>query len=187
MPWILLALALVLGVYAATAQQTLEVTQRVTTQKAATPGTDTAKTESTPSDTVVGALFGLAAITALAGAFYGRISKISLPGGGGLELGAAALDLDSIADAVADAVKEEFKPEAGETIDLDKVADFATRATARANQKALLLRLGVGAPPAVPTDVSALLPAHRGMPLPDDLVKRLAASAVEETRGQDGS
>jgi hypothetical protein len=183
MPWTLIVLGVALAGYAAFVQQRTTEASRVTVESGMTAQSVTT-TRTGPSDTFIDLLFGTAAVVALAGAFYGRITKIAFPGGGGLEMGAVALDMDKIAKTVAEQVKREVekKPEA-ERPDVEQVARLAAQATARAQQSALQVRAAVGplvTPAPVTVEAKELQQAQRGMPLPDELVQRLAANAVRD-------
>lgn len=204
MPWVLLALAVALAVYAAIAEHKTTVDSRVTvaqvqpanatktaakTKPAKAPASTPTKittTEKGPSDTLLGILFALAAVTALTGAFYARVTKVTLPGGAGLELGAVALDLNAIAKAVAAQLNKEVEKKPAEekqAFDAERVAALVARATVRAQQQALELRAAVTMTRPAPrliVEAPEVTRAQRGMPLSDDLVKRLAEKAVRE-------
>jgi hypothetical protein len=188
MPWALIVLAIALAVYAGVAQRHTTVTSRVTAPASAQPSSaPTTITEKTPSDEFVGALFALAALVALAGAFYGRISKISLPGGGGLEMGALAIDLDAIVKAVVDEVRKLVAKTPTEELDWERVAQGLQDALAQASQTALALRAAaapVATAPPLAVQAKELQRVQQGMPLSDDLVRRLAVKAVRDVFGE---
>jgi hypothetical protein len=141
-------------------------------------------TETGPSDTLVDFLFGLAAVLLLGGAFFTRITKISLPGGAGLEMGAVAIDFKKIEEEVARQVQQAIQEKpAAERPSAEEAAAIGVQATARAQQSVLQVRLAVAplaAPQPVTVETRELAQARRGMPLPDELVKRLAENAVQE-------
>jgi hypothetical protein len=239
MPFVLIALALALAIYAGWAQQQTTVTSRTTVAQRPTPKaakaraakTKTAKgkakaakakaakakaakakaakakaakakaakaklvktkvttTEKAPSDTLLGLLFGLAVASGLAGAFYPRVTKITLPGGGGFEMGAAAADLQKIAKEVPEQVRKELEkqPAVRDALTPEGIAELAAQATAQAQQEALMLRFAMTAPAPptrVPVGTPELARARRGMPLSDDLVKRLTENAVRQALKQ---
>ena len=212
MPWVLVLLAVGLLLYAGVVARETSVASRVTvthatrghgkpkckhvsqgrkhhpckTKAAAKHGkvTTITTTEKSPSDTLLGLLFGIAGIIAVAGAFYARVSKVSFPGGGGIELG--AVDSAAIAKFVQEALKDAIGKKSAEeqaAFDADKLATLAATAAAQVQAQTLQVRAAaVGVPVATPTVAAPeITRAQRGMPLSDDLVKRLAENAVRET------
>ena len=137
-------------------------------------------------DALLGVLWGGAAVLFLCGAFYGRITKIALPGGAGLEMGSPE-ERAAIVTGVTEAIKELMNQNpdiAREAQTPEGVADIAARAATATvvAQERLAARRLVGAP--VPAGRAPGVPGaqdvQRGMPMSEELVKELAKGAVQE-------
>lgn len=146
-------------------------------------------TETSLSDSTFSAMLALAVVLLTLGAFYARVSEITL-GRYGIKLAsalaAARRDEPAIAHVVAKRVAESGgTPEA--------VAERTAVATSRAVSRATQLRLAAAVPhsvavapadiPATPQELSAM---GSGMPIPASLLKRLADKAVDELEQPDG-
>jgi hypothetical protein len=171
-PAALLVLGIAICVYAALLRDDLR-TESVTV-KGSPPVRSVV--EKAPSDTLVLGLFGAGLASVLLGAFYARVTKITL-GANTIELAALA-DSDTLANAAAAKVLEEQRA-AGVPLDA-RAAGAVTRSAAvaaRAQSEALLLR---AAAPATAADPGA---ESRGAALPPALLDRLIDRAAAETRG----
>jgi hypothetical protein len=141
-------------------------------------------TESPPSDTLVGILFGSAAVLVLAGAFYARITKITLPGGAGIELAALSSDLDNIQKTVPEKVSQridELPERQKQALGAADIARISSVASIGAQRELLQLRAAAKGAPVTSSDtlpMADLARARGGMPLSDELIGRLVEKAV---------
>jgi hypothetical protein len=150
---------------------------------------DTNRSE-TPSETYLGALFGTAAILALAGAFFTRVTKISLPGGAALEFSVVAKDLTEVAKSVPQQVQQAIErlPDSEKEALAPKVGDLAAAAADRAQQGVLEARSAVAGLPVespVSLTVEDISRVQRGKPLSDELLQSLVKDAVESVVGEE--
>jgi hypothetical protein len=197
MPWVLVVLGVALAVYTALASTETHVRSRVTAvapRAAPKPDDDRRRdkhdsrdtgctptcrarhvttTESTPSDATLAILFASAAVLALAGAFYSRVTKLNLGGGFGLELGAAAVDMQKLSELVAEIAAEQRDDPAD-------AARLGAIAAAQANQKVLALRVLGATPAGRPLTQDEFARVRRGAPLADRTLKDIARAAVRE-------
>lgn len=124
LPWVLLALGVLAVVCAFWLRGTMAMTSRVHEITQASPGAPVSTKDTTmqtpPSDSVILGLVAFGGLLALAGAFYTRITKVTLPGG-------AALDLASrVVDSAVTAIKG--RPEIA-TMAPKEVADLTAQVT----------------------------------------------------------
>jgi hypothetical protein len=197
MPWTLIVIGLLILVYVAAIRDDHSLVSRKTVTPApARPDEQIVPaeeqvtlTEKTPSDAFLAALVGAGAVAVLAGAFYARVSKVSLPGGS-IEMGAAAAeDATAVTNAVAEKIRDlmaqrpQVEPGEMSADDLAEVATKTASATALAQQQALQARAAArsdpeSAPvPLRPGDVAAV---RQGMPLSQATLDQLAESVVSE-------
>jgi hypothetical protein len=183
MPWVLLLAAAGIASYGLEIRHDRAVSSTVTTQAPGANGklttTKLMTTRSVPSDALIGMLLGVAVVLALCGAFYARVTKITLPGGAGLELGAA--DPTAVGNAVGEAVKRQIAKDpktAEQASSPEAVVELAAKtatATAVAQQQATAISQAV-----VPAARAGVPGVPRGMPLSDELLAQLAENAVKE-------
>lgn len=154
-------------------------------------------TDKPTSDTTFSALFGIAAVLFLLGAFYTRVSKITVLGNS-LELlgttAAASRDNEAVATEVGKQVAEKAREASGEQGPLTpeqaaELVQAGAAAAARVQSQATSLRLAASAMPAVthttavPVSSDDLQALSRGAPLPDELLKKLAGQALKDVGG----
>lgn len=209
MPALLLAAGLALAVYAGVIRTQLAPAGRTTVS--APPAIRTAQppraskqaklvitkqttTTDAPSDALLGVLFGTAGVLALSGAFYSRITKITLPGGGGVELTALGNDLQRVETAVPDEMEKQIAqlpPERKQALRSADIARITSRAWGGAQRAVLATRLSAVHGPAPPAPAEIAPPrvesARAGMPLPDELINRLVTTAVGDALDADAS
>jgi hypothetical protein len=153
-------------------------------------------TEKAMSDGVLTTLLGIAAALFLLGAFYTRVSKVSIAGNsvelhGGVSPEVAAQDVEAIADAIEKRLAARLRTASGgDDVSPDQAAEIAKQAAAaaaRAQQEAASIRLAASAataavpqPPTVTVDPGELEALGSGMPLPPTLLERLADEALAE-------
>ncbi|HEX8204463.1 MAG TPA: hypothetical protein VF587_00240 [Solirubrobacteraceae bacterium] len=174
MPWVLVAVGIAIWIAAFALREDLR-RESVTIRDR--PAGKTV-VEKAPGDAFLAGLVGAGLIAVLAGAFYTRVTKVTVFGNT-LELGAPA-DSDALAAAVAAKVVEEQRA-SGTPLDA-AAADAVSRsavAAARAQSEALLVQAAVSA--ARPRATAA------GAALPPDLIDRLVEHALAERHGpEDG-
>jgi hypothetical protein len=151
-------------------------------------------TDKPTSDTTFSTLVGIAAVLFLLGAFYTRVSKITVLGNS-LELlgttAAASQDSEAVATEVGKQVAEKAREASGEegALTPEQAAELVqagAAAAARVQSQAMSLRLAASAMPAVthttavPVSSDDLQALSRGAPLPDELLKKLADQALKE-------
>jgi hypothetical protein len=196
MPWVLILLGVGLALYSGLIRTHLasssRTTEQVPAQSAPPNQTQTLSpdkvttTESSPSDALLGVLFGSAAVLILGGAFYSRVTKITLPGGAGVEIAAVAQDLNKVQATVPAKVTrriESLPEQAQQQLQPADIVNIASLAFVSAQRQLLDLRAAArGAPvaPAVPLHMADVTRAQRGMPLSDELVGQLVDKAVDE-------
>jgi hypothetical protein len=78
------------------------------------------------SDSLLAALLGLGGVLVVSGAFYNRISKITLPGGAGIEL----KDIEEAAHAVARAAPARMRKATSDPVEAAALTTAVTQATA---------------------------------------------------------
>jgi hypothetical protein len=209
MPWVLVAAAIVLGAVALAIRVDVHRSSVVTVESRApvapgarggTPPGQLAPekqttTEQATSESTFSAILGIAAVLLLLGAFYTRVSKITVAGN--------TLELTPIASATQDAaaVGEEVAKQAGDkvrevsgegnTLTVEQavqIAEAAASAAARAQSEATRLRLAAAVVPVRATASASPLTIQpdelqklsAGDPLPDSLLKKLSAKTFED-------
>jgi hypothetical protein len=220
MPWILLALGLGILVYAAairtdlhtdsivcvdrptgssgrvlgTAKQTKTDSSSQATKTCSSLFSDSERERTTTrritSDVLVSSIFGAGAILMLAGAFYSRVTKLTIAG--------QTVEMDAVsrrdAVAVSEAVARQAKTQIGdreELTDPHRMTEAVTRiaaATALAAEEVRELRqfaAGARVEAPIALDPARLEDLRRGDPLPPDVLERLAKRAVEEAFEKD--
>jgi hypothetical protein len=196
MPWTLIAIGLAILLYAAAirddrslvARETVTPAPAAPTERTPRATTQITRTEKTPSDTFLGALIGAGAVAVLAGAFYARVTRVTLPVGS-IEMGAAAQDASAVSEKVREAVAQ--RPEVKVDMSAADLADFAAKAasaTAVAQQQALQARAAARSDPEsapVPLGAGDLAAVRRGMPLSQATLDQLAQSVVSKIFDQD--
>ncbi len=151
-------------------------------------------TDKPTSDSTFSTLFGIAAVLLLLGAFYTRVSKITVAGNSLELIGAtavAAQDSEAVAGAVGKQVAQRArKATAGKAAltpeQTAKLVEAGAAAAARVQSQAIRLRLAASVMPtvahteAVPVSPGELHALSSGGPLPDSLLKKLAAQALKD-------
>ncbi|MGO9321146.1 MAG: hypothetical protein ACLQBY_10145 [Solirubrobacteraceae bacterium] len=206
MPWVLVAAGIVVAILALVVRTELHANSIVLVQVPAksesnATSSDTAApeklavekkttTDQPTSDSTFSTLFGIAAVLLLLGAFYTRISKITVAGNS-LELLPSAPNISQDNKAVANVVVEKLGQQAREegTITPEqavKLVEVGTAVAARVQSQTAGLRLAASAIPAaahsraVSISTDELRALSSGQPVPDDLLKRLADQALKD-------
>jgi hypothetical protein len=152
-------------------------------------------TEKPLSDSVFSTMLGIAALLFLLGAFYNRISKVTVAGST-VELlphAPMAQDAAAVASEIASQVGQQVRDASGAentvtTEEAAKLAEAGAAAAARVQSQAATLRVAASALPAAvqakaltvsPDQLQAL---SSGAPLPDDLLKKLAEQALKDVQ-----
>ena len=146
-------------------------------------------TKRIPSDALVAGIFGAGAILMLAGAFYSRVTKITIAGSG-IEMTEAerrdAVDVSKAVQAQVESQVEQLLAAKGGTADPKRVSEAVTRtaaATAIAQEEARELRMfaaGSTFRAPIALEPERLQDLRKGNPLPPDVLERLAKRAVDE-------
>jgi hypothetical protein len=145
-------------------------------------------TRESTSDELLAAIFGAGAILMLAGAFYSRVTKISIAGNALSAEMSHRDDADLIAHVRVELeaqVADLLAPD-GATLDPERVSEAVTRtamATAIAREEARELRLfaaGSTFRSPIALEPERLQDLREGNPLPADVLERLAKRAVKE-------
>jgi hypothetical protein len=190
-PGLLIAAAVALVIYAGIIRTNVSTSSRTTVSSPPAPTATSGKalvitkqttTATVPSDTLLGVLFGTAGVLALCGAFYSRVLKITLPGGGGVELAALKSDLAKAENAVPQLVQEkisELPPEQQQALNAADVTRITAQAVFNAQRALIEARATRNDQRSTTTiTVPEITPAGVGMPLSDELVNHLVAHAV---------
>jgi hypothetical protein len=145
-------------------------------------------TEKTPSDALLGTLLVAGTLMVFAGAFFPRVRGLTLPGGAGVEIGAAQ-DANTVAEVVAEKVREQVRAmaavtpqQAGPALTVELAAKAAA-ASAIAQQEVARLRAAAAySPESAPVKLTAgdIGRVRRGMPLSRETLKELASTVVED-------
>jgi hypothetical protein len=152
-------------------------------------------TEKPLSDSVFSTMLGIAGVLFLLGAFYNRISKVTVAGNT-VELqplASTTQDATAVASEIASQVGQQVRDASGAentvtTEEAAKLAEAGAVAAARMQSQATTLRVAASALPAAvqaktltvsPDQLQAL---STGAPLPDDLLKRLAEQALKDVQ-----
>lgn len=210
MPWLLIGLGLAIAGYGIYVRTDLHTVSQVCAERpvsglahvaksgkpvagcpAKAPGLAPAKlttTKGSISDTVFGVLLGAGAALILGGAFYSRVSKITIAGTT-FEMGDTGRDAVLVAAAVREQAKAEIKAllaDPSAAADPERLSDAVVRtatATTIAQEGARELRLfASGSIHRAPLSLEPekLQDLRRGNPLPADVLERLAKNAVKE-------
>jgi len=155
-------------------------------------------TEKPTSESTFATLFGIATVLLLLGAFYTRVSKITVAGNS-LEFSqattVAAQDSEAVGAEVGQKIVQKARASGDQgpisAEDVAKLVEAGVAAAARMQSQAASLRRAAGAMPAVarttavPVSPDELEALGSGMPLPDALLKKLADEALKDVEAAD--